>query len=127
MLPKNSGKIANWRNEEIQLLLVIAFFWGLEGFWDHAAASSGKFPACLPEQPCWLYALIALVQQHSPLPRWFYPTENWLISRCLTFSDRTRTGSSILTSAADPLLFGFVLGIYNQSSKKKIIINFIID
>ena len=37
----------------------------------------------LPEQPCWFHALIAL-QLHSPLPRRYYPTENWLSSRCLT-------------------------------------------
>ena len=37
----------------------------------------------LPQEPWMLYALIAL-QQHSPFPRRFYPTENWLSSRCLT-------------------------------------------
>ena len=37
----------------------------------------------VPEQPRWLYALIFL-QQYSPLPRRFYPSENWLSSRCLT-------------------------------------------
>ena len=34
-------------------------------------------------QPNLLYTLIAL-QQHSPLPRRFRPTENGLSSRCLT-------------------------------------------
>ena len=33
--------------------------------------------------PFWLYALIAL-QRHSPLLRKFYPSEDWLSSRCLT-------------------------------------------
>ena len=37
----------------------------------------------LPEQTGWLYTLIA-PQQHSPHPRRFYQSENWLGSRCLT-------------------------------------------
>ena len=37
----------------------------------------------LPDQPCWLHALIAL-QQHSPLTRKFNPSEDWLSLRCLT-------------------------------------------
>ena len=37
----------------------------------------------LSEQPCWLPALNAL-EQHSPLIRRFYPSDNWLRSRCLT-------------------------------------------
>ena len=37
----------------------------------------------LPKQPCWLCTQIAL-QQHSPLPRMFYTSENWLSSRNLT-------------------------------------------
>ena len=40
-------------------------------------------------------------QEHLPLPRKLYPTENWLI---LDFSDRTRTGISIMTSAVDLFL-----------------------
>ena len=46
------------------------------------SASRGRISR-LPEQPCWLYALIAL-QQYSPLPRKFYQSGKWLSSRCLT-------------------------------------------
>ena len=56
--------------------------------------------SCRHEQPWWLYSLIAL-QQHSPYPRKFYPSENWLSSKILDFSDHTRTGISILTWAPD--------------------------
>ena len=40
--------------------------------------SGPNFPR-LPEQLRWLYALINLLHR-SPLPRRFYPTENWLSS-----------------------------------------------
>ena len=36
----------------------------------------------VPEQPCLLYALITQ-QQHSQITRRYYPTGNWLSSRCL--------------------------------------------
>ena len=54
-------------------------FWlgGIRG-----SAFGPNFPRTT-EQPCWLSTSIAL-QQHSPPPRRFYPTENWLISSWLT-------------------------------------------
>ena len=55
-------------------------FFALEGFWgQHLGA---KFPVS-PEQPCGLFALIAL-QPHSPLSGKLCPSVNWLCSRCLT-------------------------------------------
>ena len=47
------------------------------------SVSSAEFPLVSPSNHVgFIYALIAL-QQHSPLPRRFYPSENWLSSRCL--------------------------------------------
>ena len=66
----------------IQLFFIMSMyfiFWGVEGFW---ASLKGRISR-LPEQPCWLYALIAL-KQHSPLPRKYYPSRNWSNCRCLT-------------------------------------------
>ena len=54
-------------------------FW----FWRDSGVSLKGQISRLPEQPCWLYALIAL-QQHSPLRSRFYPSGNWLSSTCLT-------------------------------------------
>ena len=59
--------------------LFFVLFFGMEGFLGRLKGRISR----LPEQSCWLYALIAL-QQHSPLHRKYYPTENWLSSRCLT-------------------------------------------
>ena len=43
--------------------------------WRDSGVSLRGRISCLPVQPCWLYSLIAL-QQHSPLPRRFYPSES---------------------------------------------------
>ena len=64
----------------------------------HGSASRSKFPG-IPEQPCWLYSSISL-QQHSPLPRRFYPSENWLSSRCLT---SVIIGELVFPSCQQPL------------------------
>ena len=50
-----------------------------KGFWDQHLGQISR----VLEQLCCLYNLIA-PQQHSPLPKLHYPTENWLNSRCLT-------------------------------------------
>ena len=63
--------VFTWANEE-------TFFWG--GWRDPGVSLLGRIFR-FSEQPCWLYAYIAL-QQHSPLPRKFDPSENWLRSRC---------------------------------------------
>ena len=69
------------------------------------SASRQNFP--VPDQPCWFHTLIAL-HQHSPLSRRYYPTENWLSSRCLTLVIIcTITGIFILISVGD--LFTWVM------------------
>ena len=60
------------------------FFIGLERFWGQPKGQ--KIPSLSPEQPCWLYALIAL-QQRSPLLRKFDPSEDWLRSRCFIYQE----------------------------------------
>ena len=51
-------------------------------FWRESGVSLKGRISHLPEQPCWLYSKIAL-QQHSPVLI-FFPSEDWLSSRCLT-------------------------------------------
>ena len=69
--------------------------------WRDSVVSLTSWNTRLPEEPCWLYALIAL-QQHSTLPGGCHPTAWELVElKMLNISDCTRIGISILTSAAD--------------------------
>ena len=61
----------------VRILMITTFFWRNSG-----VSLKGRVSR-LPEQPSWLYTLIAL-QQHLTIPRKYHPTENWLSSRCLT-------------------------------------------
>ena len=56
-------------------------FYGL--VWSNSGVILQGRISCLHERPCWLHALVA-IQQRSPLFRKFYPSEDWLSSRCLT-------------------------------------------
>ena len=53
--------------------LALLIFNYIFNFFNLGLASRAEFPR-LPEQPCWLCTSIAL-QQHTPLPRRFYPSE----------------------------------------------------
>ena len=73
-----------WSSRCLTLVIIIStcvFSLALLDTWESA---SMDWVSRLPEQqPCWLYALIALLQ-HSLLPRKFSPSQNWLSLRCLT-------------------------------------------
>ena len=71
------------RNISPQFCSMFCYFVSLFFFFLFCGQPHGTKISQYPKQPCWLYALIAL-QQYSPLPRCFYPSENWLSSRCLT-------------------------------------------
>ena len=53
--------------------------------WRNSGVSHWSRISRLPEQPCWLYAQIAL-RQHSPLPREFYPSKKLVEPKMLDWS-----------------------------------------
>ena len=108
--PRPDRKVVFLEDKQTQNLLSFAYFFSV---WRDSEVSVKSQMSRLHEHPCWLYTLIAL-RQHSPLPRRFYPSENWLSSRCLT--------SVIIRELAFPywLLCIFFQWTFNNDSIKVI-------